>query len=596
MCTTIRRTFRPCLECFESRLAPAKYTVTNLLDNGSAGSLRMRVVAANNHAGADTVVFKAGLQGTIKLTRGQIPISDSLVLTGPGATNLAVNGGGFDRIFLVSSPADIKVTIEGLKLRNGDAGFMSLGGAIYSSENLTLNKMTLSGNQAGLDGGAVTAYGVLVIRQSTISGKNATAGNGGGVFFDGSALTVVRSTISGNRAAASGGGLFVGISVSTATIKDSTIGGNRADAGQGGGVRTQSSMTVKNTKIINNVASSSGGGIASLESLTIDRCTISGNTSSQGGRGGGIRTAGLKLTNSTVSGNHADLSQGGGIFVDQASSASITRCTIANNSAAEGGGLFTADTYMSIHRAVIRGNKALNGNGGGGVQTGGRLWLTNSTLHGNKAMNLGDGGAILLENTAAQSIIQGCTFSANTTEDHGGGLQIANSNHVLIRNSTFSGNRADGSGGAIRVFANLAPLTIDNSTIAFNEAGAGGGIWADQTQVDLRSCIVARNQAVAGRDLYGGDPIARFWAFYSLIGTDDDAVETFDQTSLALRGKNPRLAPLANNGGPTKTHALQKGSPALNKGENSAALKTDQRGPGFKRKVGGVDIGAFEVQ
>jgi hypothetical protein len=64
-----------------------------------------------------------------------------------------------------------------------------------------------------------------------------------------------------------------------------------------------------------------------------------------------------------------------------------------------------------------------------------------------------------------------------------------------------------------------------------------------------------------------------------------------------LFGQDPLLAPLANNGGPTQTHALKKGSPALNQGSNITGEPFDQRGPSFKRKVGAaVDIGAFERQ
>jgi hypothetical protein len=72
-------------------------------------------------------------------------------------------------------------------------------------------------------------------------------------------------------------------------------------------------------------------------------------------------------------------------------------------------------------------------------------------------------------------------------------------------------------------------------------------------------------------------------------------VETVPGTDLV--GVNPKLAPLANNGGPTKTHALKQRSPAINKGSNPDGLTTDQRGPGFKRKArAAVDIGAFERQ
>jgi len=62
-----------------------------------------------------------------------------------------------------------------------------------------------------------------------------------------------------------------------------------------------------------------------------------------------------------------------------------------------------------------------------------------------------------------------------------------------------------------------------------------------------------------------------------------------------LTATDPMLAPLVNNGGPTRTHALIVGSPAIGAGSNPLFLTTDQRGAGFPRVVGGtVDMGAYE--
>ena len=72
---------------------------------------------------------------------------------------------------------------------------------------------------------------------------------------------------------------------------------------------------------------------------------------------------------------------------------------------------------------------------------------------------------------------------------------------------------------------------------------------------------------------------------------------TFGTNTANIVGQNPLLGPLANNGGPTQTHALLSGSPAIDTGSNPLALSFDQRGTGFARTVGAqTDIGAFEVQ
>src|SRR5262249_13050840 len=77
-------------------------------------------------------------------------------------------------------------------------------------------------------------------------------------------------------------------------------------------------------------------------------------------------------------------------------------------------------------------------------------------------------------------------------------------------------------------------------------------------------------------------------------GTDLSGSYTGDHN---LIGGNPRLGPLADNGGHTQTHALMPGSPAIDAGDNTGAPEGDQRGPGFPRVVNGtIDMGSYEVQ
>jgi hypothetical protein len=167
-----------------------------------------------------------------------------------------------------------------------------------------------------------------------------------------------------------------------------------------------------------------------------------------------------------------------------------------------------------------------------------------------------------------------------------------------IQNSTLSGNRATLQGGAL-FLANSSPATIQNSTLAFNEAGMlGGGIFLALGDMNLASTIVAQNRAPNSPDLASGMAGDDFTVTVSLLGNTTGAnVPSPDQTTQDLLGKDPLLAPLANNGGPTQTHALMKKSPAINKGSNPDNLPFDQRGSPFKRKLGpAVDIGAFERQ
>ena len=85
---------------------------------------------------------------------------------------------------------------------------------------------------------------------------------------------------------------------------------------------------------------------------------------------------------------------------------------------------------------------------------------------------------------------------------------------------------------------------------------------------------------------------------HNLIGVLGDAATGFvpsDLRGTAATPLDPLLLPLHHNGGPTRTHALAKGSPAINAGDNTDAPPTDQRGR--QRIVGGtIDIGSYEVQ
>ena len=183
-----RRWFRPCLEALEDRCVPTTFTVSNLKDDGSAGSLRGAIDKANDlvhHPGLDSIVFKPGLEGTIPLNGTEIDIRDNLSLLGPGAAKVAVDARDLSRIFGLG-PGNPNVLIQGLELRNC---YATNGAAISASGNLTLVKTVISGNTTTGDGGAVAAYAALTIRQSIISG-NTAASTGGGVYFAGTTLTV----------------------------------------------------------------------------------------------------------------------------------------------------------------------------------------------------------------------------------------------------------------------------------------------------------------------------------------------------------------------------------------------------------------------
>ena len=161
---------------------------------------------------------------------------------------------------------------------------------------------------------------------------------------------------------------------------------------------------------------------------------------------------------------------------------------------------------------------------------------------------------------------------------------------LLIVNSTVSGNDAARGGG---IGATGALILLSNATVASNTATvAGGGLYnEDADDAPLMSpdnTVVADNSAPLGSDL-AGSFMSRG---YNLFETTDGATVTMDEgAGPDLSGTDPMLEELADNGGPTWTHALMAGSPAIDAGMTS--LTIDQRG--YPREENDLaDIGAFE--
>lgn len=322
----------------------ATFTVTNLNDGG-AGSLRDAISTANITAGADVVNFQPGLTGTITLTTGQLAISDSVDIQGPGAADLSVSGNDSSRVFYIYSGANLlDVTISNLTVRDGAANIG--GGIVNFDENLTL------------DGVVVT--------------ENNASGDGGGLWMDGFSFsfTIRNSTFSGNTSAATGGGIYVedtnddGISN---LIQDTTISGNSAT--RGGGIYfydPDSPITIDRTTIADNIASIRGGGFFiedtdTAGAMVISNSTISGNSAPAGG-GMYFYEPDNPLTfrNVTISGNHATAGSGGGLFFYKAySTVDLEFVTIVSNDAtSSGGGVYLQLGDVAVMNSIVADNIA----------------------------------------------------------------------------------------------------------------------------------------------------------------------------------------------------------------------------------------------
>lgn len=337
-----------------------------------------------------------------------------------------------------------------------------------------------------------------------------------------------------------------------------------------------SSLTLTNGSAI----SQNGGGILNDHAiLTIDSCVVQNSGADLGGgvyNDGSGGSAALTILNSTVSMNGATFGGGGICNEDQntgTATLTITNSIVSNNAVgfadnfppgSEGGGVYNGTGIMTIARSSVSGNTAgVTGPNfptgvGGGISNYGTLTIISSTINSNQ-----------------------CWWN-------GGG--ISNSGTLTITNSTVSGNGATGQhdgepwgdGGGI-----VGEVTLTNSTVSGNYASLptggieGGGVIGNTLLNNNSGANITGTIKSLGYNLSSDDGGGNLNGPGDQINTD------------------PMIGPLQDNGGPTLTHALLPGSPAINAGDLNFTPPPvdDQRGAPFVRVFRGrIDIGSFEVQ
>src|SRR5262249_47328317 len=245
---------------------------------------------------------------------------------------------------------------------------------------------------------------------------------------------------------------------------------------------------------------------------------------------------------------------------------------LTNGSADTGGGIWNIDASLSLSRVVVTKNVAVSA-GGGIVVSGGSLTLADSTV----SDNVGTGVFVM---PSASASITGSTVSGDTTAGSGGGVFVDAGASLSVTDSTVTGNAAPRSNGGRLFLSSAVTAVIRNSTIAYNSALFVGGMFTYTDLASLESTIVAKNIGASAPD-----PNGSIRAPSSLIG-NTAGMPLKPASANNLLNRDPLLGPLADNGGPTRTHALLPGSPAVNAGSNRASLSYDQRGSGFGRVVG----------
>jgi hypothetical protein len=339
-----------------------------------------------------------------------------------------------------------------------------------------------------------------------------------------------------------------------------------------------------------------GGCILSQGSVVLGHSSVSGCTTI--GSGGGIAAYGsVSLYSSTVSGNTAMAALGGGGGVLSGNLVAVSS-TISNNSAPSfssvGGGVFSTG-HVVLVRTSVSGNSSTNF--GGGIFSIHYQNLTDSTISGNSSYH--GGGSYCVGFLSEKSTIRSSTISGNSAVLGGGiGFDVY---AMTIVNGTISGNSALDRGGG--VYVGDSNLSLYNTTIAFNTAGDGAGIYAQGNQrkfpfvIHAESTIISKNRNTDPTKTFADISASTGYTSISLGGSGN-LVGTTNLTGLQLTVQgDPLLAPLAYHGGPVQTHALLLGSPAIDAGNNVLHLLYDARGKGFLRVAGpSADIGAYERQ
>ncbi|NND03136.1 MAG: hypothetical protein HKN91_10140, partial [Acidimicrobiia bacterium] len=489
-------------------------------------------------------------------------------------------------------------------------GFADDGGNIHSTGTLTITGSVIEGGDAFIDGGGVFATGVTNISDSTLVGNGADT-NGGAIYVSDSSVTTLNNVSVEANTASAGGGVHVEggeLNVFGGDFTNNSAGDGSAinlDLGPGfiDGTVTINAPTsctvapnvasfVPLTSFINNDNTGNGGAIYSYGFLNVHQALFSDNDSRNGGAiylesGSEAATIGcsaFELNDAT--------DWGGAIGGSDEGFATITDTLFDSNSAGEDGGAINDDEggieYV-IDRSIFTNNSAANG---GAIHSQYDLTVSNSEFSGNQATAAG--GAVYWDSFSDHfADLDTLTIDGNTA-DEGGGLYLDGTERFTVTNSTISNNIATGSDFTAVGGIHARRGAISNTTISGNSAPNGGvGAAYSRESVDLNNVTVTNNSdSIATGGLFTGESQFRIShsivagntstsgeadcsGFINSYGNNVVGIDSInicgdwlvsDQVGDEVTPIDPMLDSLADNGGPTLTHALLPGSPAINAG------------------------------
>lgn len=527
-----------------------------------ACTLRDAFAAANGVNAPETISIT--VPGPINLSQGE------LLYNGGGGNNaLIVNGNGVTvnqasgtaRVF--NSTTTGLLTLNGMTISGGNLnGANALGAAVDTLGPLTITNSRVTGNTAvstGVTGSdivrVVAGNGTFILTNSTVDTNTDSASGTSsalGIIDSGTTTTITNSNFTNNTNSQTGTGDADGIlDTGDTTITGGTFSGNQvlaAGAGGSQGVFDTSSLRVSSTTVQNNTSSAGGtgddNGIFDTGAATVTGSSVLGNTDTATGTGdanGTVDTGALTVTDSQVSGNttHAAGTGDANGAIDS-STVTLTRSSVTSNT-----------------------NSSAAGDANGGIDAG-SVAATNSTVS---------------DNTAA-----GVTSTGGGIDDGPG-----SAGRVAAR------SRPAGKHGSRGVSAQASTTSLVYATVTGNTAQTGANVFSTNPLISFGSVVALPHGGV--NCVLRAGTTSNGWSF------SDDASCGFTNTANGDRQNagDPRLAGLANNGGPGLTRMPLPGSPLIDaiptascQADGAAGITTDERGV-VRPEGPGCDIGAVEV-
>lgn len=606
-----------------------------LFNGGNANIGLTNVTVSNGFAGKNGGGLGNHGTGTVTITGSTFTGNDSV--EGGSAINNHLGG-------------TVNITNSTITSNTGGAAILN-NGELSTQGSLSVTDSTISNNNGGVagvsrpGGGINNERGSLTVLRTTFTSNNAT-GDGGGINNSTGTVSVTDSTFTTNSAT-NGGALATDATGGSVTVAGSTFDGNTASA-EGGAVNINGgTLTVTNSTIRNNTATTDGGGLSNNNSgnVTLTTGTVTNNT---GASGGGLAThdgSTTTITGSTFTGNHATASGSGqagdgGAILNNGGPFILRDSTLTGNDAFDGGGLANLSNAASELTNVMVTTNTARQDGGGLSLHSGFITATNVTVTGNTAARDGGGISSMADAAAETTTISRSLIADNVATVHGGGIDSRGDGPLTIDETTIRTNQAPNGGGVTH--AGDAPITIKRSTLNANQATNGGGLFLDAnsdstlenttvsgntatgfgggaltgSRLFLVHATVTNNSAPAGAGAgvnNGGAGVGSGFVFprnsiIALNPTGGNCVGTITSQGANLENTNtcqltaegdqvnvtdPKIGPLAPNGGTTDTHALLTLSPALNNANVAPIPATDQRSvprpQGFQADIGSVE-------